>query len=145
MVTTRAQKKRNWQQFCAKGQLNTDCLAVIAEHCDVQTALKLAATSKTNWKNFGFNADRTRSGMDSVIDHIGYHFKTMRRYYLDCLWVDDEYLNLEKKFCDFDDYFFNYYWYMDVPVHITIKDWVSGARPCGPGHGMVHYDPEERR
>ena len=37
---------------------NVDCLSVIANHCDVQTALRLAATSKTNWDAFGFNANR---------------------------------------------------------------------------------------
>ena len=37
---------------------NVDCLSVIANHCDVQTAIMLAVTSKTNWNAFGFNTNR---------------------------------------------------------------------------------------
>lgn len=119
--------------------MNVDCLSVIADHCDVQTALNLAATSKTNWDAFGFNANRYRSGFDEIIDHLDYHFITIRRYYLDCLWYDEHY---PKNYpCDFDDYYFNYP-NKDVPVYISIKEWCLGNRPCGPGG--IQYDPEGR-
>lgn len=40
--------------------MNVDCLSVIASHCDVRTALNLAATSKENWKVFGFRTNRKK-------------------------------------------------------------------------------------
>ena len=66
---------------------NVDCLSVIANHCDVQTALRLAATSKTNWNAFGFNANRE--------NHKG-NYKELREDF----WESDHLLECELNLCE---------------------------------------------
>jgi hypothetical protein len=64
--------------------MKVDCLSVIAGHCDVQTALNLAATSKTNWDAFGFDANRYRLGFDlihcEVVEQLKYYNEVAEKY-----------------------------------------------------------------